>query len=82
MEEKLVQALNESRMINSAENVIFPLMETMIAQRLELACAEFRGGKTDLTAHIAYIAGLKDLINSMKRIQTNGNIAHQKLNEK
>lgn len=80
-DEKLVSALNDSRMIAASENVIYPLMEDMIAQRLELACAEFRGGKMDMSPHIAYIAGIKDLLNALKRIQTQGNIAREKLNK-
>lgn len=78
-DEKLISALNEARMLNAAENVIYPVIEDMIQKRISLACSEYRAGKVDALAHIAYIAGLKDLSNQLKAIQTKGNQANIKL---
>jgi len=77
---KLVEALNSSRMISAAQDVIFPLIQDMISKRLDLACAEYRAGK-DTSIHIAYITGLKDLSNELKRLQTVGERARAELNK-
>jgi hypothetical protein len=82
-DQELVELLNSARMVSAAENVIFPLLMDKIAQRLDLACSEFRGGKTEnLIAHIGYITGLKDMLNELKRIQVNGNKAQIQLIDK
>ena len=82
-DQELVELLNSARMISAAENVIYPLLKDKIAQRLDLACAEFRGGKTEnLIAHIGYITGLKDMLNEMRKIQTAGNKAQIQLIDK
>lgn len=77
---KLVELMNSSRMISAAQSIIYPMIQDMIQKRLDLACAEYRAGKDSLI-HIAYITGLKDLQNELKRIQALGEKAAQDLNK-
>ena len=81
-DQKLVEAMSQGRMINAAENVIYPMLEKKIQERLTQACAKFAGGTTDFISDIAYISGLKDIQNNLKRIQQDGNSAHKTLHEK
>ncbi len=81
MDEKLVEAMNTGRMVSAAEQVIYPLIQSMIQDRIKLATSEFRGGKLEHAAHIAYIAGLQDLENTLKNMQTKGQQASAALNK-
>jgi len=73
MNQKLEAQLSEARFIHASENVIYPLLDKMIEDRVELACGKFRSGERDFSSDIAYIAGLKDLTDYLKRAQTQGN---------
>lgn len=79
--EKLVSLMNDSRLINAADFLIFPLIEKMITDRISLACSEFAGGKKEFIADIAYIYGLKEIQNKLKNKQVQGNKAHMELNK-
>jgi len=81
-DEKLVNLMNEARMISASQNVLYPMLEDMIQKRLDLACSEFRGGKVDMLPHIAYITSLKDLLGLLKRTQVAGNRASIELIDK
>lgn len=77
---ELVEMMNQARMLGASESILYPMLEQFISRRLDVACAEFRGGKTEnLVAHIGYIVGLKDLLSQLKRIQAEGNRATIKL---
>lgn len=77
---ELVEMMNQARMLGASESLLYPMVEQMISKRLDVACSEFRGGKTEnLVAHIGYIVGLKDLLSQLKRIQVEGNRAQMKL---
>lgn len=79
--DKLGNLLNDSRLINAADYLIFPMLKGMIEQRVNLACSQFASGKTDFTADIAYIYGLKELEQKLRRLQTDGNRANHDLNK-
>lgn len=81
-DEKLVNLMNEARMISAADNIIYPLMEYKIKMRLELACGKFRDGQTSFIDDLAYITALKDIMQELKSKQDNGNRAIQKLHER
>lgn len=68
-------------MISAAEHVLYPTLDHMVQQRIEIACAKFRNGDTDFIGDIAFICGLKDLENELKLKQLAGNRAYKKLHE-
>lgn len=73
MDPKLENQLSEARFIHASENVIYPLLDKMIQDRLEQSCGKFRAGERDFVSDVAYICGLKDLRDYLKRAQTQGN---------
>jgi hypothetical protein len=73
LDKKLEQKLSEARFIHASENVIYPLIDSLISDRLEQSCGRFRSGQTEFISDIAYIAGLKDLQDYLKRTQAQGN---------
>lgn len=73
MDEKLVHQMNEARMIAASEEIIYPLIDLLIKNRLDLACALFRDGKNNLEPHIAYITALKDIAQDLRSKQIVGN---------
>lgn len=79
--EKLVNLMNDGRLISASEHVIYPMLDLMVQQRLELACAKFRKGDTDFIGDIAFICGLKDIKASLEGKQLAGNKAYQKLHQ-
>ncbi len=72
MDQKLVQSLNEARMISASEDIIYPLIDKMILETLEKACGKYRSGESQFSFEIAYITALKDLSNVLKSKQTKG----------
>ena len=59
-DQKLVEAMNSGRMISASENIIFPMLEKLIADRLNQACGKFLlGTDQSFVSDIAYIQGLK-----------------------
>jgi len=76
-----IQKMNDGRLLNGAEHIVFPLINKMITDRVNLACVNFSAGKTEFIADIAFISGLKEIEQKLKRIQNEGNQAHDKLNK-
>jgi hypothetical protein len=79
--EKLVELMNSGRLIAASDNVIYPLIQKKIQDRLNLACSKFVGGEKDFIADLAYIQGLKEIELELKKLQKAGNEAYAKLNE-
>lgn len=79
-DEKLVQSYQDARLVNLAEHLIFPMLLTQLETRIELMCVDFRSGKSDFIAHVAYITAIKDQISELKLLQSRGNRAYAKLN--
>ena len=77
-DEKLVELINESRFISASENVLFPLIEKFVQQRLDGMIAKFNGGETNFISDVAYISGLRSLAQNLKSKQT---VANKKLGE-
>ena len=74
--------MNEARMITVASDIIYPLLESMIAQRINRMCSEFNGGEHEHIANVAYIAALKEFKAQLQSLQTKGNQARVKLENK
>lgn len=79
--EKLFMLASDSRLISASDHILFPLIKAKIEQRINLACSNFIGGKTDFISDIAYIQGLKEIEQYLKRIQAEGNKANLELNK-
>lgn len=79
--EKLFALASDSRLISASEHVLYPVIRMKIEQRINLACSNFMAGKTDFLADIAYIQGLKEIEQYLKRIQSEGNKANLELNK-
>lgn len=80
-DEKLVHHMGEARLIAASENVIYPLIELKIKNRIEYACGKFRNGETDFVSDIAFIAALDEIASDLKTKQLQGNKAIQKMHE-
>lgn len=80
-DEKLVSLMNEARLISASDNVIYPLIDLKIKQRLDQACAKFVNGDTCFISDIAYIQGLKEIKLKLQQMQTAGNQAALELNK-
>lgn len=81
-DEKLVSLMQDARLIAACDNVIFPLLEKQIKERIDLACGKFANGETNFVSDIAYIFGLKEISNQLKQKQTQGNKIFSDLNIK
>ncbi len=80
MNEKLISIMQDARLVAAADNVIYPMLESKIIGRLEVACAKYRGGETNFISDIAYITGLQDILHELKTMQNRGLTAFEKLN--
>lgn len=81
-DEKLASIMSESRLISAADNVIYPLIKLKIEQRISLACSKFVGGETNFISDIAYIQGLKEIEQQLRKLQMSGNQAIAELHNK
>lgn len=79
--EKLFELASDSRLVSASEHVLYPLIKAKIEQRINLACSNFIGGKTDFLGDIAYIQGLKEIEQYLRRLQSEGNKANLELNK-
>ncbi len=80
-DEKLIEVMNQGRLVAASDNVIYPLIQKKIQERINLACARFTSGEKDFLADIAYIQGLKEIEQYLKRIQAEGNKAYAEVNK-
>jgi len=71
--------MQDARLISASEQVIFPMIDKMIQDRVEVACGKFRSGSTDFIGDIAYITSLKDIYENLSALQRNGMAAYEKL---
>lgn len=80
-EEKLAELMSQGRMIAASDQVIYPLIQKKIQERLSMACAKFTGGEQNFLSDIAYISALKQIETELKSIQKQGSDAYLKLNK-
>lgn len=81
-DEKLVEFMGEARLIAASENVIYPMIDLKIKNKIESACSKFRGGSLDFVSDIAYITALRDIEMDLRSKQAMGNKAIKTLHEK
>lgn len=74
MKEHEVSLLNAARLVNMADQILYPMIDQMIQHKLEEATAKFRGGKAESFIHeVSYMAALQDLRQRLTQIQKKGN---------
>lgn len=78
---KLENLMQESRLISAADNVLYPLIKLKIENRLNLAIGKFHNGETSFISDIAYIVGLREIEQQLRKMQTAGNKANLELNK-
>lgn len=81
LDEKTWGLVQDARLINLSESLLFPLLDKMIEERVDLMIAKFNGGETELLAHVAMIASLKDFKIKLKQAQAKGNREAAKIAE-
>lgn len=80
-DEQLVNFANDARVINAADQVIFPLLRKLKDDRLNLAAGKFLNGEASFIGDIAYIQALRDIENQLRKMVTAGNKANMELNK-
>lgn len=73
--------MNDARLVNLAEHLIFPMLEAKISQKINEATGRLRNGEKDFLTEIAYIAALQELALELKHSQKRGALAFKKLEE-
>lgn len=81
-DELLIQAMQDSRLLNAVEHILTPLLDKKAQDRIALACARFRAGEKDFIADIAYISAIQELNAELNQKKLKGNNAIKKLDEK
>lgn len=71
--------MQDARLVAASEQVIYPMIEKMIHDRLESACARFRAGEREFIADIAFITSLKNIYEDLTSLQKRGITAYEKL---
>lgn len=74
-QEKLIALSNDARLVNLAEQLIFPLIENMRQRRVETMLHKYADSKHEYLADVAYIAALNELMQHLRLIQSRGNKA-------
>jgi hypothetical protein len=80
-DEKLAQVFSEGRMIAAVDNVIFPLIDSMIEIRRLGMVSRFTSGKTDFIADAAYMTALSEIKTILKQKQIEGQKAFHRLDQ-
>ena len=80
-DEKLSELMTQGRLIAASDQVLYPLIQKKIQERLTQACSKFNGGEQNFLSDIAYISALKQIENELKSLQKQGNEAYLKLSK-
>lgn len=80
-DEKLVDLMGEARLIAASENVLYPMIDKKISEKIIMACGKFLNGEKDFIGEIAYIAALNSIKDDLKSKQLQGNKAIKALHE-
>ncbi len=81
IEEKHHILAQEARALNLSEGLIFPLIDKLIQQRLDLMVSEFNGKDMNMIPHTAFIAALYELKNVLQNKQKLGNKYQEQINK-
>lgn len=78
--EKHQVLMQQARAINASENLLFPLIDKIIGNKINSMVSEFNGGKTEFIGNVAGIAALFEIRQNLVSMQTQGNSILEKLN--
>lgn len=78
--EKLYQSAADARLIHLNEQLIFPLLQTKLDERLASLCEALKFEGTVKMADVAYIAAVRDIMLELKAKAGQGDRATDKLN--
>lgn len=81
-DEELISTANSGRLINLAEQEIYPLLDKKVSERLQIMTGKFRGGETNFQGDVAYLCALIDMKNNLLATQAKAMQAFKKLEEK
>lgn len=79
--EKLMKQGNDARLVNLAEQLIYPLLQVMRDQRTTLMINELTLGKLEHAHHVAYLKALEDVRIHLEHIQKRGEKAFQAISQ-
>lgn len=79
--EHLHELATDSRLLLTFENVIAPMLERMLASRLETIRSKVRDGQREFIVECTEIALIKDLMSEIALHKKRGIIAANKLGE-
>lgn len=81
-DEELIATANSGRLINLAEQEIYPLLDKKVAERLQIMTGKFRSGETNFQGDVAYLCALVDMKNYLLNTQSKAQKAFKTLEEK
>lgn len=70
--EKLVSQMNDARLLNAVENLIYPLIDNQVMQKVHQMCGKFRTGQLDVIPDVASISAYLEIKQHLQSIQTKG----------
>jgi len=80
--EKTVRLAQDARLVAMNDNVVFPMLDKFAKDTMSKMVSLYKSGQKDFLGEVAYLAALNDLRVKFEHIQTNGNRAFEKLNNK
>lgn len=79
--EKLTSQMNDARLINMSEQVLYPLLQRHADDRVKVMCSRFRDGETNFVRDVAQISYIQELLGELNRKQIKGNKARKELED-
>lgn len=79
--EKLLNQAADARLIHLNEQIIFPLLQNKIDERLASLCEAFKTDGSVRTGDVAYIAAARDILLELNTKARQGDRASDKLNQ-
>lgn len=78
--EKLMRAAANAKLVHLNEQLLYPMLQTKVEERLASLCNELKASGTVKLADVAYIAACRDLLADLEAKARYGDKAAQKLN--
>lgn len=81
MDEKVVSLMQDARLINSCEQVLYPMINNLRVQALARIINKSKAGDNNITHDAAYLAALADIESHLQSLQRRGMAEYAKLNQ-
>ena len=79
--ERMTQLMNDARLLNMTESVLYPLLQKHMDQKVKQMCARFRSGHTEFIQDVAQLSYIEELTSELTRKQAQGNRARKDLTD-